>query len=98
VFQLELCLIIPTGSILHLPKNILRNAAIPGYWRPMPFQSVCIKLLRKPPTYLEYLCQIRNLGGKLGKTLSTKFEVKTVGELEHISLGKVILVLASSTL
>jgi hypothetical protein len=50
--------------------------------------------LVKPSAYLKYLCQIRNLGGKLGKTLSTQFEVKTVGELEHISLGKFIRALA----
>ncbi|KAF9507700.1 hypothetical protein BS47DRAFT_1333112 [Hydnum rufescens UP504] len=51
-------------------QTILRNAAIAGYWRPMPFQN------------------IRNLGGKLGKTLSAQFEAKTVGELEHISLAE----------
>lgn len=36
------------------------------------------------------LLQIRFLGGKLGEHLSTEFEVQTVGELEHITLGNSI--------
>ncbi|KAK7032854.1 DNA polymerase eta [Favolaschia claudopus] len=51
-------------------QSILRNAAIPGYLKPMAFQK------------------IRFLGGKLGKSLASEYDVSTVADLLRISLDE----------
>ena len=58
----------------------MRNAAIPKYLRPVPFQKVNACILEYVLIALTGL-QIRFLGGKLGKALAEEFEVSTVGDL-----------------
>ncbi|KAL1707950.1 hypothetical protein EV121DRAFT_198139 [Schizophyllum commune] len=49
--------------------NVLRNAAIPNYLRPLPFQKASEPFL------------IRFLGGKLGKAIAQEYDASTVGDL-----------------
>ncbi|GJE96213.1 DNA polymerase [Phanerochaete sordida] len=67
-------------------QSILRNAAIPNYLRPLPFQKV--KPVAMSPCEVTYSCcdQIRFLGGKLGKALAEEYDVSTVGDLLAVSL------------
>lgn len=66
-------------------KSILRNAAIPNYLKPMPFQKV-----RGVPHEVSALGfassfvlpnKIRFLGGKLGKAFAEEYDASTVGDL-----------------
>ncbi|KAL1724171.1 hypothetical protein EV715DRAFT_189180 [Schizophyllum commune] len=50
--------------------NVLRNAAIPNYLRPLPFQKAS-----------NFVCFIRFLGGKLGKAIAQEYDASTVGDL-----------------
>ncbi|KAI5892593.1 DNA/RNA polymerase [Schizophyllum commune H4-8] len=49
--------------------NVLRNAAIPNYLRPLPFQKAGTSF------------SIRFLGGKLGKAIAQEYDASTVGDL-----------------
>lgn len=61
-------------------QSILRNAAIPNYLRPMPFQKV-LMVFRVEPLNSVCVHQIRFLGGKLGKAIAEEYEASTVGDL-----------------
>ncbi|KAL1668389.1 hypothetical protein GGF50DRAFT_46575 [Schizophyllum commune] len=53
----------PRGLVSHR-ANVLRNAAIPNYLRPLPFQKASAFL-------------IRFLGGKLGKAIAQEYDAST---------------------
>ena len=73
-----------------MEQTILRNAAIPNYLKPMPFQKVSIysyEVVRVATTTIvaDNGDQIRFLGGKLGKALAEEYDVSTVSDLLYAS-------------
>lgn len=62
-------------------QSILRNAAIPNYLMPIPFQKVTLTRCAYRSASSKGSDQIRFLGGKLGQAIADKFEVSTVGDL-----------------
>lgn len=67
--------------ILSLFQSILRNAAIPGYLKPLPFQKVTLLRGTQVARNLTMWRKIRFLGGKLGKAIAEEYEASTVGDL-----------------